>query len=168
MKKLFSLSILCAVFCVFTAFPTVILSQDKMDIFDGHFSREGNSESPSKVIRHNIYIKFFEDQWIVTLHVPLPNASEIKPDTITRAMEEAKKQTSSAAYIRSKFGQLPDLAIATIEKYGYAKDAIMFECNSLAPCTINLKNEYLELIKPGMINDHIIKYKHIISDDKQI
>lgn len=145
-------------------FPGVILSEqqtNKMDIYEGHFAREGNNESPSRTINNNIYIKFFENQWIATLYVPQPYAATVEPATITQALEQAKKQTTSSAYIRGKFGQLKERAIVRVEKFGYIEDRIIFECGSLAPCTIKLADGYLDLIKPGVINEHIIKYNHV-------
>lgn len=146
-------------------FPAMVLSEqqtNKMDIYAGHFAREGNNESASKTTNHNIYMKFFKNQWIVTLFVPHPYASTVEPALITKALEEAKKQASNSAYIRSKFGQLKERSIATIEKYGYVEDRLMFECNSLSPCSVKPKDGYLELIKPGLINEHIIKYNHVV------
>ena len=145
-------------------FPGRILSEQqtsKMDFFAGHFAREGNNDSPSRTINNNIYIKFFENQWITTLYVPQPYAATVEPATITQALEQAKKQTTSSAYIRGKFGVLEERAIVRVEKFGYIEDRIIFECGSLAPCTIKLADGYLELIKPGVINEHIIKYNHV-------
>ncbi len=134
---------------------------EKMDIFAGHFSREGNDQSPAKNTEHNIYIKFFEDQWVATLYIPFQYSRSLDSTTIDKALTEARKQTDSPAYIRDTFGHLQERAIATIEKFGYAEDRILFECNSVSPCSVELKDGFLELIKPGMINEHIIKYNHV-------
>ena len=96
------------------------------------------------------------------LYVPLPYATSVEPAAINKALEQAKKQTTGSAYIRDKFGQFDELATAQIEKYGYQEDRLIFECGSLAPCTIKLGDGYLELIKPGIINEHIIRYNHVI------
>lgn len=165
MKSAILNGVLLSILITFAFFPTSILSdqpKEKMDIFAGYFAREGNNESPSVATQHNIYIKLFENQWIVMLYVPLEIAENLKPTSIDKALEEAKKKTNTSAYIRDTFGILEERAIATIEKYGYIEDTIVFECNSLAPCTIKLKDGYLEFIKPGIINEHIIKYNHVI------
>ena len=112
-------------------------------------------------------MKFFEGQWVVTLHVPLKDIANKNPDTIAKTLVEAKKQATSPAYIRGTFGQLQEAAIATIEKFGYMENRIIFECNSLSPCSVELKEGYLELIKPGMLNEHIIKYNHIVDNAAQ-
>lgn len=132
-----------------------------MDIYEGHFAREGNNGSPSRTINNNIYIKFIKNQWIVTMYVPLPYAATLDPATITQAIEQAKKQTTSSAYIRGKFDRLKENAVVRVENFGYLEDRIIFECGSLAPCTIKLYDGYLELIKPGVINEHIIRYNHV-------
>jgi hypothetical protein len=65
--------------------------------------------------------------------------------------------------VRGTYGQLTEPATAEVEKYGYMEDRIIYECGSLAPCTIKLYDGYLELIKPGVINEHIIKFNHIVN-----
>jgi len=132
------------------------------DIYSGHYAREGNNESPSSAINNNIYIKIFKNQWIALMYVPLPYAETLKPQAITSALQTAKNQTASSAYLRSKFGEFSELATVHIEKFGYLEDRLVFECGSLAPCTIQIKDGYLDLIKPGVINEHIIRYNHVL------
>lgn len=127
----------------------------------GHFAREGNSGSPSETTRNNIYIKFFPERWIAMLYVPYPYATSVEAAVITRVFEAAKKQTSGSAYLKGEFGYLAEKATVHIERYGYLEDRIVFECGSLAPCTIKLADGSLELIKPGVITEHIIRYLHI-------
>ena len=145
--------------------PDIALSEQPgktMDILAGHFSREGNNDSPSKTTKNNIYIKLYEDQWIALLHIPYPYATTVKPAAIDKVFAQIKKQASTRAYLRGTFGQLEEKATAQVEKFGYVEDRLVFECGSLAPCTIKLGDGYLELIKPGVINEHIIKYNHIV------
>jgi hypothetical protein len=127
----------------------------------GYFSRDGNNASPSETTRNNIYIKFFEDRWIAMLFIPYPYATSVESSVIERAFHEAKKKTSGSSYLRGKFGHLAESATVQIERYGYLEDRIVFECGSLAPCTIRTGEDYLELIKPGVINEHIIRYNHV-------
>ena len=144
--------------------PTALMAgqqSDKMDIYAGHFSMEGNKGSATRATDHNIYIKFFEPQWIVTLYIPHPYADKLDPQTITEALEQAKKRTATSAYLKGKFGRLEENSIASIERYGHLEDRLVFECNSLAPCTIKLNDGFLEMIKPGVINEHIIKFDHV-------
>ncbi len=147
------------------AIPEITFSQDlksPADIYSGHYVREGNNGSSSGAINHSIYIKLFEDQWIATGYIPLPYASSVEPTAVTKVLEEAKKQTSTSAYLRGKFGQLTELATVQVEKFGYLEDRIVFECGSLAPCTIIVGDGFLELTKPGMLNEHIIRYTQVI------
>lgn len=149
------------------AIPCAALSQQTpidIDAFLGHYSREGNNQSPSRTINNNIYIKLFDNNWIATLYVPHPYAESVQPETITRVLEKAKSETSTSAYIRGKFGLLEQNATVHIEKFGFVEDQIIYECGSLAPCTIKLHDGFLELIKPGVINEHIIKYSHVKMD----
>jgi hypothetical protein len=144
--------------------PDIAYSQlptNTIDIYSGHFSRNGNNESPSHTINNSIYIKFFKGQWIATLYLPYPYAATVDPAIITKVLEEAKKQTIGSAYLRGKFGHLTEMATVHIEHFGYLEDRLIFECGSLAPCTIRLVDDFLELIKPGVITEHIIKYNHV-------
>jgi hypothetical protein len=63
--------------------------------------------------------------------------------------------------MKGKFDLLSEAATIQIERYGYLEDRIVFECGSLAPCTIKMGDGFLELIKPGVINEHIIRYNHV-------
>jgi hypothetical protein len=165
MKNIFFKKILLSTLMVITVFPGVTLPAEpanKMDIFSGHFSMEGNNESPSQTINNNIYIKIFKNQWIAMLYIPYPYATTVNSSAITKVFEEAKRQTSGSSYLRGTFGQLSEPATIHIEKFGYLEDRLIFECGSLSPCTIRLSDDYLELIKPGVINEHIIKYNHVI------
>jgi len=163
-KKSFdsSLLLLLVTITIFSANSLAAQTPDKMDVFSGYFSMEGNNETPSKNINNNIYIKVFKNQWIAMLYIPYPYATTVDSSAINKVFEEAKRQTSGSAYLRGTFGQLSELATLQIEKFGYLEDRLVFECGSLSPCTIRLSDDYLELIKPGVINEHIIKYNHVI------
>ena len=160
--KCFLFSFLAAT-AVFQGMVLAEQTTNKMDILAGHFSREGNNGSPSRTTHSNIYIKLFKDQWIVTLHIPYPSATTVTPDAVEKVFEQIKKQTKTSAYVRGTYGQLTEPATAEVEKYGYVEDRIIYECGSLAPCTIKLYDGYLELIKPGVINEHIIKFNHVVN-----
>jgi hypothetical protein len=165
MNKIFLKALLLPILLVVTVFPGLALSAqqaDKMDIFSGHFSMQGNNESPSATAKNSIYIKLFKNQWVAMLYIPYPYSTKVNSSAITKVFEEAKKQTSGSSYIRGTFGQLSEPATVQIEKFGYLEDRLIFECGSLSPCTIRLGDDYLELIKPGVINEHIIKYNHVI------
>ncbi len=133
-----------------------------IDIYQGHFSREGNNDSPSITSRNNIYIKLFKNQWVAMLYIPYPYARSVSAAAVTKVFQQAKSQTTGSAYLRGEFGQLQELATVQIEKFGYLDNQLVFECGALSPCTIKLYDDFLELIKPGVISEHIIKYNHVI------
>ncbi|MDH3379390.1 MAG: hypothetical protein OEQ39_20885 [Gammaproteobacteria bacterium] len=152
------------VLAILYCFPDNAFSEhtaESTQIYLGHYSKEGNDETSSRTVENNTYIKLFKDHWIVMLYVPYPYASTVDASAITKVLERAKGQAVSSSYIRGKFGHLSELATAHVEKYGVAEDRIVFECGSLAPCTIKLGEDFLELIRPGVINEHIIKYNHV-------
>ncbi len=144
--------------------PTVAFGASQASLnedLSGHYARDGNSDSPSKTAGNNIYIKFFADRWVGMLFIPYPYAIDVEAPVITQVFEAARQQASSAALMKGKFDLLSEAATIQIERYGYLEGRIVFECGSLAPCTIKLGDGFLELIKPGMINEHIIRYSHV-------
>jgi len=130
----------------------------------GYYAREGNDGSPAQAAGNNIYIRFFQDRWLGMLFLPYPYAKSVEKTAIARVFDAARAMTSSSAYLRNTFGELDEKATLHIERYGYLEDRIVFECGSLAPCTIKLADGYLELIKPGVINEHIIRYQYVVID----
>lgn len=130
----------------------------------GYYAREGNDDSPAQAAGNNIYIRFFADRWLGMLFLPYPYAESVDEAAISRVFDAARAKTSSSAYLRGTFGELDEKATLHIERYGYLEDRIIFECGSLAPCTIRLGDGYLELIKPGVINEHIIRYLYVAID----
>lgn len=157
---------LIALLFMHASFPAAYSQQKTLsaDIPKGHFSREGNNDRPAQTINNNIYIKLFMDNSIATLYVPYPYAESVPPEIIAKVLEQAKHQTAGSAFIRGKFGHLEQDATVHVERFGFVEDKIVYECGSLAPCTIELHEGYLELIKPGVINEHIIKYHHVKVD----
>lgn len=130
----------------------------------GYYAREGNDGSPAQAAGNNIYIRFFPEQWVAMLFLPYPYAKQVDSVTIVEVFDTARAQTDSSSYLRGRFDLLEQKATLSIERYGYLEDRVLFECGSLAPCTIRMGEGYLELIKPGMINEHIIRYQHIPAD----
>jgi len=161
--------IISAVF--FTALTVVpgisyaLNATDDTSIFDGYYAREGNNGTPSRTLHHNVYMKLYTDkgqQWVAVLHIPLPYAATVDEAVIPDIFINIRKQINSSAFVRDTFGYLEEKATVQFEQFGYMQDKIIFECGSLSPCTIKPADGYLELIKPGMINEHIIKYNHIV------
>jgi len=155
---------LLGILLVCTGFPAVSSNASQADLkedLSGHYSRDGNNGSPSKTAGNNIYIKFFADRWVGMLFIPYPYATGVEAPVVTQVFDAARKQTSSAALMKGKFDLLSEAATIQIERYGYLEDRIVFECGSLAPCTIQLGDGFLELIKPGVINEHIVRYSHV-------
>ena len=139
---------------------------DNTSIFDGYYARAGNNGSPSRTLHHNVYMKLYTDggkQWVALLHIPLPYASTVDEAVIPKIFEKIRKRLHSSSFVRDTFGYLDEKATVQFEHFGYMQDKIIFECGSLSPCTIKPADGYLELIKPGMLNEHIIKYDHVVA-----
>ncbi len=156
-------------FTALTVLPGIsyaLNATDDTSIFDGYYAREGNNGTPSRTLHHNVYMKLYADegqQWVALLHIPLPYASTVDEAVIPDIFKNIRKQINSSAFVRDTFGYLEEKATVQFERFGYMQDKIIFECGSLSPCSIIPADGYLELIKPGMINEHIIKYNHIVA-----
>ena len=159
--------LLLASMLLLAAAPAIVFSsgaQPARESLSGYYAREGNGGSPAQAAGNNIYIRFFPEQWMAMLFLPYPYAEQVDSATITAVFDAARAQTGSSAYLRGSFDLLEQKATLHIERYGYLEDRVLFECGSLAPCTIKLGEGYLELIKPGVINEHIIRYRHIAAN----
>jgi hypothetical protein len=155
---------LLGILLICTSFPAAVSGAQQTgltEVLTGHYSRDGNNGSPSKTSGNNIYIKFFADRWVGMMFIPYPYATGVEAPVVTQVFDKARKQARSAALMKGKFDLLSEAATIQIERYGYLEDRIVFECGSLAPCTIKLGDEFLELIKPGVINEHIVRYNHV-------
>ena len=130
----------------------------------GFYARDGNNGSSAVAAGNNIYIRFFPEQWLGMMFLPYPYAEQVAPATIHNVFDAARAQARGSAYLRGTFGELDEKATLHIERYGYLEDRILFECGSLAPCTIRFGDGYIELIKPGMLNEHIIRYNPVVID----
>jgi hypothetical protein len=134
-----------------------------MDIISGHFSREGNNGPTAEKTNNNIYIKLYSNNWIALLYVPYPYGIKVSSNTIDKVFSKIKRESESGSFTRSKYDLLDEAATVHVEKYELDEGQIQFQCGSLNPCAIRLNHEenYLELVKSGIINEHIIKFDHI-------
>jgi len=130
----------------------------------GFYSREGNNGSPAQASGNNIYIRFYPEKWVALMFLPYPYAKQVTSETIHAVFDTARAEATSSAYLRGTFGMLDEKATLQIERYGYLEDRIIFECGSLAPCTIRFGDGYIELVKPGMITEHIVRYNPVTID----
>ena len=146
----------------FSTDTATTLNSTMGESLSGYYAREGNNSSSAVAAGNNIYIRFFPEQWLAMMFLPYPYAEQVAPATIDRVFDAARAQASGSAYLRGTFGELDEKATLHIERYGYLEDRVLFECGSLAPCTIRFGDGYIELIKPGMINEHIIRYNPVI------
>lgn len=161
--KFISTTLLTALI-IFPGAVFALQATDNTSIFEGYYARVGNNGSPSRTLHHNVYMKMYINngkQWVALLHIPLPYASTVDEAVIPKIFEKIGKKLHSSSFVRDTFGYLDEKATVQFERFGYMQDKIIFECGSLSPCTIKLADGYLELIKPGMINEHIIKYDYV-------
>ncbi len=147
---------------LFSPYSLLEAASEKVDIYSGYYSRDGNDDRPAKISGNSIYIKFYPDQWVILLYVPYPYSTTLKSRVLHDVFREVKKQAKSKSYIKGKFGSLTKKAIAHIETYEMAEPGkAIFECDGMAPCRVNFSNGYMEMRKAGIVSDHIIKFNRI-------
>lgn len=137
------------------------LSAAPRESLDGYYAREGNNGSPAEAAGNNIYIRFYPQRWLAVLYLPWPYAREVDDAVIPRVFDAARAQATSSAYLRGTFGELRENATLHIERYGYLEDKVVFECGALSPCTVRFGDGFLEVNRPGVINEHIVRYRHV-------
>ena len=155
-RFLFGLLLACLLLPAAAATPPMLGEN-----LDGFYAREGNDDTPAKTAGNNIYLKFFPDRWVVLLFVPYPYARDVGAGQINRVFGAARDKTETPSFLRGDFGLLEEKATAQIERYGYHEDRILFECGALSACSIKIGENHIELIKPGVINEHIVRYNHV-------
>ena len=166
MKNVLPNYLYTTIFVLFTALSGNAFSQQEtqtMDVLSGHFSREGNNGSPAEKTRNNFYIKMYPDQWIALLYVPYPYGKSVSSSTIDKVFAKVERVSESGSYSRSKYDLLDEAATAHVEKYELVEGQIQFQCGQINPCAIRRYDEekFIELVKSGIINEHIIKFDHI-------
>ena len=82
-------------------------------------------------------------------------------EVVAQVFTRARAQVTSPALLKGRYDLLDEPATIQIERYGYLQDRILFECSALSACTIKIGDGGLELIKPGVINEHIVSYSHV-------
>lgn len=136
-------------------------ASNAIDIHSGHFSREGNNDSPAMASKNNIYIKLYPEKWIGILYVPYPYAKQVDDVSIDNVFDAVTKMSKPGTFTRNKFEVLDEAATIHLEEYELVEGQIQFECGTINPCAIRLGEDYIEMVKSGIINEHIVKFDHI-------
>ena len=133
-----------------------------LDIYSGHFSRESNNQPAAENTNNNIYIKMYPGEWIALLYVPYPYAPKVTADMVDEVFKNVNRESETGAFTRDTFGVLEEAATVHVEKYEMVKGQLQFQCGSLNPCAVRFYDDFIELVKSGIINEHIIKFNHIV------
>ena len=130
-------------------------------VFSGHFAREENDGKMARLSGKSHYMKFYSPDRVIRLFIPYPYSTSVKPEVINKVFHEVSEMTVGEAFVRGKFGQLDEDAIANIGKVKNRGDDIMFDCNASAPCKIIFLEKTLKVIKKGVISDHVIEFDYV-------
>lgn len=131
------------------------------DTFDGYFSRYGNDGTPGSTTGKSLYIKLYPDQWVVLLYIPFPYAKSVAPETVHQVFAEVRSLVNGSAFVKNKFGLLDEAATANVEPYLIQNGRALFACGSSGTCAANFIDGNIQIIKQGILGEHIIEYVHV-------
>lgn len=144
--------------------PPLAFSDQEMEkkIQTGYFSREGNDGAAARTTQTSIYIKFYPDSWVALLYVPYPYSTTLQAGILSGVFEEIWRQAKSNSFIRSKFGLLDEPAIVHLETWRMEGDTFLFDCGGRMPCVVEFSDQSMNMIKKGIIGEHIIKFNRVV------
>jgi hypothetical protein len=82
----------------------------------------------------------------------------VTPDTIVAAFNAAVKKTKGSAYIRDKFNVMEQQVVVHLDFYRWVNEQVMFDCSKPTPCKITFDDNFMTVIKPGIVLEHKINY----------
>ena len=128
------------------------------DISAGYYSREQNDGELARASGKSQFIRFYEGNRIVTLFIPYPYATSVKPATIRQVFERALRKTSGDAYISDTFGLLDERATVHLDRIRLIDGGYFFDCGAAVPCRIEFTDDGLNVIRRGIVNDTTTEY----------
>ena len=165
MKDQLIKSLYASIFALLTLVSGNAFSEEistTLDIYAGHFSRESNNQHAAENTNNNIYIKMYPDEWIALLYIPYPYAPKVTADMVDEVFKNVTHRSETGSFTRDTFGVLEESATIHIEKYEMIKGQLQFQCGSINPCAVRFYDDFIELVKSGIINEHLIKFDHIV------
>ena len=145
-------------------FPGFAFSQqEKGDVivYSGYFSRQGNNGKMAEISGNSHYVKFYPNNRIIRLFIPYPYSKQVTPEVIRKVFNVVNRETTGSAYIRDTFGLLEKPVVAHLDVIRRVDGQVMFDCGDSTPCTIEFPNDSMQVVKRGVVKDHVIKYEHI-------
>jgi len=131
------------------------------DTFDGYFSRYGNDGTPGSTTGKSLYIKYYPDKWVILLYIPFPYSTSVAPETVHQVFAKVKAMVNSSAFVKDKFGLLDEAATANVEPYHIENGRALFACGSSGTCATKFIDGNIQIIKQGILGEHIIEYEHV-------
>lgn len=155
---------------VLSFIPAALIAQDrqsdaesgeKLMVYNGFFSREENDGKMARMSGKSHYMKFYPPNRVIRLFIPYPYSTTVKAEAISRVFAQVSKKSIGDAFIRGKFGVMDQDVIANIGTVKIGGDVILFDCDSSSPCKVIFMDNALQVVKKGILADHIIEYEHI-------
>ena len=146
---------------LFSGFACAAQEQEDIVVYSGYFSRQENDGKMAEMSGKSHYIKFYPGDRVVRLYIPYPYSKQLSTKIISKVFKEANSKTSGSAYIRDTFGLLEKPIVAHLDDFRRVDGQIQFDCGSSNPCTIEFLDGFIQVIKKGIVKDHIIKYNYV-------
>jgi len=132
------------------------------DITKAYYSRDRGDGKAARIAGNSKYIRFYPDKWVIMLYIPYDYSQTLSPEIINKSFAAVREQAKPEAYFKGKFGLLEETSVAHVELYrDFGETQIEFECDGTAPCRVSFDSEGMEVIKAGMLSNHIIKYNRV-------
>ncbi len=155
---------LLLVIIVTTLFSGLAFSGQKKEdvvVYEGYFSRQGNNGKMAEMSGFSHYVKFYPNNRVIRLYISYPYSKQVSAEMISKVFKKVSSQTAGSAYIRDTFGLLDKPIVAHLDVFRRIGGEIKFDCGASAPCTIEFLDGFIQVVKKGIVKDHIIKYEHV-------
>jgi len=160
---------LTTAFPVFAILASLVFSglvcaeQEKEDVvvYSGYFSRQENDGKMAEMSGKSHYVKFYPGDRVVRLYIPYPYSKQLSTEMISKVFNAVSHKTTGSAYIRDTFGLLDTAVVAHLDDFRRIDGQIQFDCGSSNPCTIEFLDGLIQVVKKGIVKDHIIKYDYV-------
>jgi len=146
---------------LFSGLACAAQEEEDIVIYSGYFSRQENDGKMAEMSGKSHYIKFYPGDRVARLYIPYPYSKQLSTEMISKVFKVASGKTTGSAYIRDTFGLLDKAVVAHLDDFRRVDGQIQFDCGSSNPCTIEFLDGLIQVIKKGIVKDHIIKYNYV-------
>ena len=145
---------------VLLPWDSVLADGSVLDV-SGYYSRHEQPGGMAESSGQSEFIRFYEPDRIIHLYMPFPYSNSLEPNQLRQLFSAANAKTSGSAYLRGDFDILSEDIVAHVDKVKIVDAQAMIDCSNSAPCRIKFSTNGMEIIKPGVVLEHITEYELI-------